>query len=434
MEAVILAAGRGSRLQAASACKPLTPLLGTTLLERNVRLAQAAGARRIIIVTGYRHDDIARWKEGLPVRLRERVVLVPNPDWASTENGRSLAQARNFVSGPFLLLMADHVYSAELLNQLVQCDAAEGAVLAVDRRLERASIDAQDATKVQLDGERISALSKDLFRADAYDTGAFLCSAAILTRLDAVSEGGDSRLSALMQTLADEGKLLACDVSHTYWQDVDTPTDLAAARTDLLAAMTKGKRADGPVSRYLNRPCSQWISRRLVNTPLTPNHISWLVLGVTLLAAWLTATASHWAVFILAGVFIQLASILDGCDGEIARLRAQSSDYGGWLDAVLDRYGDAVLIAAMTWQALQPGDLAYFWLGVAALAGSFLVSYSAHKSDRLLHERIRIGRDLRMLILALGIAFQQPVATLWLLALFMNLTVAIRLYRMRDVL
>src|SRR5690606_15658683 len=124
-------------------------------------------------------------------------------------------------------------------------------VLAVDRRLERASIDAQDATKVQLDGERISALSKDLFRADAYDTGAFLCSAAILTRLDAVSEGGDSRLSALMQTLADEGKLLACDVSHTYWQDVDTPTDLAAARTDLLAAMTKGKRADGPVSRYL---------------------------------------------------------------------------------------------------------------------------------------------------------------------------------------
>src|SRR5690606_16135939 len=191
MEAVILAAGRGSRLQAASACKPLTPLLGTTLLERNVRLAQAAGARRIIIVTGYRHDDIARWKEGLPVRLRERVVLVPNPDWASTENGRSLAQARNFVSDPFLLLMADHVYSAELLNQLVQCDAAEGAVLAVDRRLERASIDAQDATKVQLDGERISALSKDLFRADAYDTGAFLCSSAILTRLDAVSEGGD---------------------------------------------------------------------------------------------------------------------------------------------------------------------------------------------------------------------------------------------------
>lgn len=433
MEAVILAAGRGSRLQAASACKPLTPLLGTTLLERNVRLAQAAGARRIIIVTGYRQDDIARWKESLPIRLRECIVLVPNPDWANTENGHSLAQARNFLSGPFLLLMADHVYSAELLNQLVQCDPGEGAVLAVDRRLQRVSIDAEDATKVQLDGERITALSKDLFHADAYDTGAFLCSAAILPRLNTVANGGDTRLSALMQTLADEGELLACDVSHAYWQDVDTPADLAAARTDLLAALGKGKQADGPISRYLNRPCSRWISRRLSDSPLTPNHISWLVLAVTLLAAWLSATASHWALFVMAGFLIQAASVLDGCDGEIARLRAQSSDYGGWLDAVLDRYGDAVLIAAMTWQAVQTGTLSHFWLGIAALAGSFLVSYSAHKSDRLLQERVRIGRDLRMFILALGIAFQQPVATLCLLAVSMNLTVAIRLYRMRNV-
>lgn len=433
MEAVILAAGRGSRLQAASACKPLTPLLGTTLLERNVRLAQEAGATRIVIITGYRHDDIVRWKAGLPVRLRERIEIVFNDRWDSTENGYSLAQAGAMLSGRFLLLMADHVYSAALLHSLVKGDPAEGAVLAVDRRLQRASIDPDDATKVRLEGRQITALGKDLAEAHAYDTGAFLCSEAVLPRLKAIREGADTRLSALMQTLADEGRLLACDVSHAYWQDVDTPTDLAAARAGLLAAMKQGKQADGPVSRYLNRPCSRWLTARLADTPITPNHISWLVLAVTLLAAGLTASAASWPVFILAGLLIQAASVLDGCDGEIARLRAQSSDYGGWLDAVLDRYGDAVLIAAMTWQAMQAGPPSVYWLGMAALAGSFLVSYSAHKSDRLLNERLRVGRDLRMLILALGIAVQQPTATLWLLAVFMNLTVAVRLYRMRHV-
>lgn len=434
MEAVILAAGRGSRLQASSACKPLTPLLGTTLLERNVRLALHAGATRVIIVTGHRHDDIHHWKQRLPLRLRHRVALVHNPKWACTENGYSLAQAAPHLTGDFLLLMADHVYSAELMQTLVACDPDGGAVLAVDRRLGRAGIDPHDATKVRLENGRVKALGKGLQQADAYDTGAFLCSATLIPALASLRETSDTRLSALMQELADQRRLHACDVGDAYWQDVDTSEDLAAARAGLLAGLGKGKAADGPVSRYLNRPCSRWLTRRMADTRLTPNLVSWLVLAVTAVAALLTANASGWPMYLLAGALIQLASVLDGCDGELARLRMQGSAYGGWLDAILDRYGDAALIAAMTWQALQAGGPSAFWLGIAALAGSFLVSYSAHKSDQVLREGIRIGRDLRMLILALGIALQQPEVALWCLALAMNFTVFMRLLRMRHVL
>lgn len=433
MEAVILAAGRGSRLQALSACKPLTPLLGTTLLERNLRLAISAGARRVIVVTGYRHEDIRQWKNRLPLRIRKCVELVHNPHWSSTENGYSLAQAASHLSGRFLILMADHVYSLELLRALVECDPQDGAVLAVDRRLGRDGIDPQDATKVRLECGRITALGKNLQRADAYDTGAFLCSTALLPMLDCLRQSADTRLSGVMQTLADAGKLLVCDVGHAYWQDVDTPADLSAAREGLLASLSGGKQADGPVSRYLNRPCSRWISRRVADTGISPNMVSWLVFALSSLAALLAASASWWLTYILAGVLIQLASVLDGCDGELARLRAQSSDYGGWLDAILDRYGDAALIAALTWQAMNGDGPSAFWLGMAALAGSFMASYSAHKSDRLLKESLRIGRDLRMLVLALGVALQQPAAALWLLAIAMNLTVCVRVYKLRHV-
>ncbi len=40
----------------------------------------------------------------------------------------------------------------------------------------------------------------------------------------------------------------------------------------------------------------------------------------------------------------QVASIIDGCDGEIARLKRLESDFGAWFDAVLERYADAFLL------------------------------------------------------------------------------------------
>lgn len=431
MQAVILAAGRGSRLQDVSTCKPLTPLLGTTLLERNVRMAHAAGARRIIVVTGYRHDDIALWHRKLPPALADAVTLVHNPHWETTENGYSLAQAATHVSDRFLLLMADHVYSDELIQALAGCDTGEGAALAIDRRLAREGIDPDDATKVLLNNGHIQAIGKQLEHPHAYDTGAFVCSVATLPLLQHMQPHGNTGLSAWMQRLADKKHVLACDVGHAYWQDVDTPTDLAHARQGLLTHM-QSKSSDGPVARYLNRPCSRWITSRIIDTGITPNAISWMVLTLTVLAASLIIFVPTILTLLLSGVLVQTASILDGCDGEIARLRSQSSAYGGWLDAQLDRYGDAALLAAMTWLAMQGTGFSAYWVGMAALAGSFMVSYSAHKSDQVLRERVRVGRDLRMLIIAVGIALNQPVIALWILAISMNVTVAIRLYRMRH--
>ena len=59
----------------------------------------------------------------------------------------------------------------------------------------------------------------------------------------------------------------------------------------------------------------------------------------------------------LGGLIAQFASIIDGCDGENARLKFLKSDFGGWFDAVLDRYADALLLFGLTWHAHAAGPL-----------------------------------------------------------------------------
>jgi len=120
----------------------------------------------------------------------------------------------------------------------------------------------------------------------------------------------------------------------------------------MLLKQLRSKPTDGPVARYLNRPISIRISKWLVNKPITPNQISLAAFLFSTVAALLFAVG-YYPLLLLGGLIAQFASIIDGCDGEIARLKYQSSPYGGWLDAVLDRYADAFLLFGLTMYAYQ---------------------------------------------------------------------------------
>ncbi len=181
--------------------------------------------------------------------------------------------------------------------------------------------------------------------------------------------------------------------------------------------MAYGEYPDGPVSRYLNRPLSLRISRRLVKYPVTPNQISLFSFLCSMLGAGLFAFGGYPGL-LLGGLLAQFGSVIDGCDGEVARLKFQGSDYGGWFDAVLDRYADAFLLFGLTWHAYSanPGPLMLF-IGLAII-GSFMLSYTADKYDRLMRDRIihgkvpRLGRDVRVFLIFLGAIFNQVPLTL----------------------
>ena len=122
------------------------------------------------------------------------------------------------------------------------------------------------------------------------------------------------------------------EVAAEMWQRVDTEEDRIAAEHKLDRWLVKP--TDGIFARF-NRRISVPISRQLIKLPITPNMVSIFTLGVGLAAGLLFARGSYWNM--LAGAVLSVfASILDGCDGEVARLKLMESDFGCWLETVCD--------------------------------------------------------------------------------------------------
>ncbi|MEL0254020.1 MAG: NTP transferase domain-containing protein, partial [Novosphingobium sp.] len=175
MDALIIAAGYGSRLADLSPSKPLTPVAGVPLIEIGVRQAMAAGVTRVVVVTGHKADMVETFLADLSLRAGIEIVPVRLSDW-STPNGHSVMAGATRCEGNYLLMMADHMFEADILARLMLEDRPErGVTLAIDRRIDNPLVDPDDATWVKMDVEgRITAIGKTIPVYDAVDCGAFL--------------------------------------------------------------------------------------------------------------------------------------------------------------------------------------------------------------------------------------------------------------------
>jgi 1L-myo-inositol 1-phosphate cytidylyltransferase / CDP-L-myo-inositol myo-inositolphosphotransferase len=149
---------------------------------------------------------------------------------------------------------------------------------------------------------------------------------------------------------------------------VETRSDVRVAERRILGALVKD--TDGFMARHVERPISLQISRRLARTATTPNQMSLISMAIGLCGGpfFLSARPSLQTV----GALLFLShSILDGCDGELARLKFQESRWGG----VLDFWGDNVVHAAI-FACMALGwswSIAAAWpllLGAAAVLGT----------------------------------------------------------------
>ena len=160
---------------------------------------------------------------------------------------------------------------------------------------------------------------------------------------------------------------------------------------------------------------------------LTPNMVSAIGWALSLFSAVAYATTKGQPLQLLLATILLLASgFCDTLDGVLARTYQQASVFGGFLDSLLDRYADAVVYAGV----IIGGLCDVFW-GLAALAGSFLVSYSRARAEAVGITMESIGlaeRAERMIILAavsVAAIFLLPALNIGiiLLAVLSNLTV-----------
>lgn len=151
----------------------------------------------------------------------------------------------------------------------------------------------------------------------------------------------------------------------------------ACKRAEWLLIRRMNKSFEGPVDALINWRFSMRITRVLSHRSLavTPNHITICAILIGFVASFLTSrgTYAHGA---LAGVLLELNSILDSCDGELARLRFQYSKLGQWLDNLSDDIVDNLFIAATGYGL---GGI-WFPLGCAAAGGRLLVSVMTYVS------------------------------------------------------
>ncbi len=153
------------------------------------------------------------------------------------------------------------------------------------------------------------------------------------------------------------------------------------------------KDLDGIVAKLINRNISIACSRVLAPTWVKPNHISVVTFSLGIIAALLAAWGG-WFGFALAGLVFQANSIIDGIDGELARVRYEFSLLGEWLDTLSDDFSDVFFWAGLgvgAWRTF-PTDIMGFgpeiWLWLGGISVAFkLLSMALYYTWLVAHGR-----------------------------------------------
>ncbi|RMF08131.1 MAG: hypothetical protein D6762_06285 [Candidatus Neomarinimicrobiota bacterium] len=230
MKLVIIAAGEGSRIRSRTGARPkcLMEIGGRTLLQHLIENAVEVGCTGVVVVTGYRQEDLKTYLHSRSWDLP--VETVYNPDWRRA-NGISVFTARELIptGESFLLSMSDHYYEAELLREIKNRGSAGlVAQVALDFRLDQI-FDMDDAMKVQVDSTPphiIRAMSKQLARFQAVDCGVFHCTPEFFSVLETAQARGRDSLSDACNLLIPEGTLGGVDIGDRFWIDLDIPAAL----------------------------------------------------------------------------------------------------------------------------------------------------------------------------------------------------------------
>jgi phosphatidylglycerophosphate synthase len=291
------------------------------VLLRTILTVHANGASRIIISVP---SDAAQSEKS---RLHESRRLPSSVEWierAPNESVSTIVGKMASTSEHVMVVFGNHIYQPRLLQSAMEWEGDGALALVTDREPAGIYVFSQSA---------------------------------------ALALANQSTVRAHTQS-----------VDTTSWHSILTPTDLKESERKLDGWLVKP--TDGVFAR-MNRRVSVPISRLLIKIPnVTANMVTLFVLAVSFAAGVFFASGGYWST--LVGAFLSVsASILDGCDGEVARIKLQSSKFGCWLETMGDYLYYLFIFGGMTLGLTRSsGNRSYLAWGAVLCFGaimSFLV-------------------------------------------------------------
>lgn len=237
MQAVILAAGKGSRLNGVSNGLPkcLLSIGGQALIEHQLEALSEAGIGEILIVVGYKAEEVKKV-------VGDQVEYRTNERYDKTNSLYSLSLAMDWVKGPFVLLNCDVLFEPEVLHKLI---AKGGNALAYDST----AAAGQEQTKVAMREGRIIDLGKDLPKELARgESLGILCfdsdgTRELFSRVNALVQNGGAKswVMEAVRIMCNTVFIKGINVAGSPWVEIDFPYDFKRAQKEVWPAIYKSR-------------------------------------------------------------------------------------------------------------------------------------------------------------------------------------------------
>lgn len=322
---------------AAGMVEPSRKLMDVPVVVRVLRQLQDAGVENSVLMIPKKYKDVVELiKSDNRISHTVKVVTVD-----LSELKQALKEAIADFSGKTFLVRNDFVAPNMLLKEMVS------------REFDKSMLVATNSLQGIQEARRLEEENGKWLVTDVQVPHLPMLGVVILSEklTEEIKQNGDLKLATQKANQQGEVDIFSCEA---YWSHiVRTESDIKPAEIKLLNSLRKD--IDGLVARSINRNISLPITHKLINTFITPNMASVFTLILALIAIWMVAKGGYMWMLLGAG-FIQLASIIDGVDGELARLRYHSSKLGEWLDTVIDDFSNITFIAGITYAVYSGAD------------------------------------------------------------------------------
>jgi len=300
--AILVAAGTGIEGENLSACGEVN-FGSLPQIKRLVITAQRAGIKSFTIIT----DRIDSPLKGLLAGDRR---IESDISWHTLGTDITLGDS------PSLIIQSNLVTTPKALSNFMVEEPAPGEIAVL--------VDTSGDGWIKASGGEIT----DLYPKGGRAVGAFMASAKMLEKsiMDSMS------VSAFVKEHISREKVRLREFRDSYWMRLSSDKDSAKKAEELIFRFV-GKTATGWLAREVNSKISLPTSKLLVKTPLTPNMISVLINVIGAFCGIFYAIGHP----VIGALCMQAATILDRCDGEIARVKLMETKKGQWVDTISDQ-------------------------------------------------------------------------------------------------